>query len=149
MVTIYPEDTIYFYAQTDAYSELSNFAPYGIAMDGVWWKTVEHYFQAQKFHDDAYRERIRQALKPKDAKTLGMTRLLPLRSDWEQVKDAIMHLAVLKKFQSHAQLGDLLRSTGHRMIVENAPADAYWACGPDGQGLNMMGQILMAVRAEI
>ena len=108
MAPAYPPDTVYFYAQTDAYSEFSNFAPYGIAMDDVWWRTVEHYFQAQKFHDAAYRERIRLSNKPKDAKALGMTRDIPLRPDWEEVKDGIMLEAVTVKFQTHAELAELL-----------------------------------------
>ena len=110
MPAAYPPDTVYFYAQTDTYSEFSNFAPYGIAMDDVWWRTVEHYFQAQKFHDAAYRERIRLSNKPKDAKALGMTRAIPLRPDWEEVKDGIMLEAVTVKFETHAELAELLLS---------------------------------------
>lgn len=146
---MFPEDTIYFYAQTDDYAEFSNFAPYGVAVDGLWWPTVEHYFQAQKFHDPGYREKIRHARRPKDAKTLGMTRQPPLRSDWETVKDGVMLEAVRIKFQTHAKLARLLLSTGERMIVENAPTDSYWGCGPDGSGLNKLGQILMQVREDI
>ncbi|MEO0910660.1 MAG: NADAR family protein, partial [Pseudomonadota bacterium] len=59
--------TIYFYSQTDDYAEFSNFAPYGVELDDAWWSTVEHFFQAQKFLDEAYREKIRRAFKPKDA----------------------------------------------------------------------------------
>jgi hypothetical protein len=149
MPPAYQHDTVYFYAQTDAYSEFSNFAPYGIAMDDAWWRTVEHYFQAQKFHDAAYRERIRLSNKPKDAKALGMTRDIPLRPDWEEVKDAIMLEAVTVKFQTHEELAELLLSTGERMIVENAPMDGYWGCGPDGNGLNKLGRILMQVRDKL
>ncbi len=139
-------DTIYFYAQTDPYAEFSNFAPFGVEMEDVYWRTVEHYFQAMKFHDAGYREQIRRASKPKDAKALGMTRALPLRPDWEDVKDVIMYDAVLKKFQTHDTPRALLLGTGDAEIVENAPMDAYWGCGPDGQGLNKLGQILMQVR---
>lgn len=145
----YPPDTVYFYAQTDAYSEFSNFAPYGISMGGVWWRTVEHFFQAQKFHDAGYRERIRLANRPKDAKALGMTRAVSLRADWEEVKDGIMLQAVTAKFETHEKLARLLLSTGERMIVENAPMDAYWGCGPDGKGQNKLGRILMAVRDQL
>ncbi|WP_298296940.1 NADAR family protein [uncultured Litoreibacter sp.] len=141
--------TIYFYAQTDAYSEFSNFAPYGVAMDGVWWPTVEHYFQAQKFGDSGYAEKIRKANKPKDAKALGMTRALPVRPDWEDIKDAIMLDAVEVKFRTHEVPRDLLLGTGNQQIVENAPMDAYWGCGPDGQGLNKLGKILMVVRDRL
>ena len=146
---MFPEDTVYFYSQVDAYAEFSNFAPFGVAMGGVWWPTVEHYFQAQKFDDPDYREKIRRANRPKDAKALGMTRQLPLRPDWDDVKDGIMLDAVRTKFRTHEKLARLLLSTGERMIVENAPMDAYWGCGPDGKGLNKLGKILMSVREDL
>ncbi len=141
--------TIHFYAQTDPFAEFSNFAPFGVEMEGVWWRTVEHYFQAMKFHDAAYREQIRNVSKPKKAKALGMTRAVPLRADWEEVKDGIMQAAVRVKFATHPGPRELLMSTGQARIVENAPMDAYWGCGPDGQGLNRLGEILMQVRAEL
>jgi N-glycosidase YbiA len=141
--------TVYFYAQTDPYAEFSNFAPYGVAFDGVWWPTVEHYFQAQKFNDPGYRERIRLCGRPKAAKVLGMTRLLPLRPDWDIVRDGVMYDGVRNKFRTHSAPRALLLSTGQEEIVENAPMDAYWGCGADGQGLNKLGKILMRVRAEL
>ncbi|MCR9239226.1 MAG: NADAR family protein [Alphaproteobacteria bacterium] len=141
--------TIYFYAQTDPYAEFSNFAPYGVAFEEEWWPTVEHYFQAQKFEDAGYQNRIRICGKPKNASTLGRTRDFPLRDDWEQVKDGLMYVAVKKKFETHPVPRDLLLGTGDEPIVENAPMDAYWGCGPDGNGLNKLGLILMQVRAEL
>lgn len=143
------ESVIYFYAQTKPFAEFSNFAAFGVAMEGQWWRTVEHYFQAQKFLDRDYRERIRLSSKPKDAKALGMTRNIPLRSDWEEVKDQIMLDAVRVKFRTHAHPRQLLLSTGSTRIVENAPMDSYWGCGPDGQGLNKLGKILMQIREEL
>ena len=53
------------------------------------------------------------------------------------------------KFGTHAELAALLLSTGERQIVENAPMDAYWGCGPDGNGLNKLGRILMTVREKL
>ncbi|MEP5760480.1 MAG: NADAR family protein [Litoreibacter sp.] len=144
-----PENTIYFYAHTDDFSEFSNFAPYGVAFDGLWWRTVEDYFQAMKFHGEACHERIRACGKPKDAKALGMTRKTPLRQDWEDVKDAIMLDAVRCKFRTHELPRQLLLSTGNACIAENAPLDAYWGIGSDGLGLNRLGEILMLVREEL
>jgi N-glycosidase YbiA len=80
---------------------------------------------------------------------LGMTRQIPIRPDWDQVKDAIMYQAVRKKFETHNTPRALLLGTWPQDIVENAPMDAYWGCGPDGQGLNKLGQILMRVREEL
>ena len=34
----------------DEYGCFSNFAHYGFELDGKWWMTSEHYFQAQKFY---------------------------------------------------------------------------------------------------
>ena len=141
--------TIYFYGQTAAYSEFSNFAPYGVEMEGAWWPTVEHYFQAQKFEDPAYRDKIRKANRPKDAKALGLTRKLPLRSDWEAVKEEIMYAAEAKKFMTHATLKELLLSTGDVAIIENSPMDYFWGAGQDGTGQNKLGKILMRVRSEL
>ena len=68
---------IYFYSRNNEFFELSNFAPYGFEENGLYWATVEHYFQAQKFEGEellTYRERIRKAQSPKEAKALGRPR---------------------------------------------------------------------------
>lgn len=75
---------IYFFTKNDRFYELSNFAPFGFEEDGAYWRTVEHYFQAQKFEDADHRERIRRAHSPKQAKDLGQSRALPIRRDWEK-----------------------------------------------------------------
>lgn len=142
-----PEVPIYFYSHTEGpYRDFSNFSPHGVDLDGLWWPTVEHYFQAQKFPGTEHAERIRRAGSPRAAKTLGRSHADPLRSDWDEVKDAVMRRAVLRKFELHAELRELLLSTGEEDLVENAPSDYYWGCGRDGSGKNMLGTILMEVR---
>ncbi|QDV16264.1 Swarming motility protein YbiA [Gimesia panareensis] len=141
--------TIYFYTRNDEHGAFSNFSPHGVEMDGLWWPSVEHYFQAQKFSDPEYRERIRAAHDSKQAALLGRSRKVKLREDWETVKEEIMSEAVLKKFQTHLELKALLLSTGNESIVENAPGDYFWGCGQDGTGLNRLGVILECVRAEL
>jgi hypothetical protein len=140
---------IYFYSNTDEYGALSNFSPHGIEMDGVWWPTVEHYFQAQKFHDADYREKIRATRTPKMAKSLGRSRALPIRGDWEEVKETLMLAACRKKYQTHAAVRELLLSTGEEQLIENAANDYYWGCGRTGSGKNRLGVILMQVRGEL
>lgn len=141
--------TIYFYSTREKFGEFSNFSNHGVELDGLWWPTTEHYFQAQKFEDTEYREKIRRAKTSKDAANLGRSRSIPLRADWEEVKDSVMEKAVLKKFQTYAELKELLLSTGDEEIVENAPGDYYWGCGKDGTGKNMLGKILQKVREEL
>lgn len=131
------------------YGAFSNFSRHGFMLDELWWPTSEHYFQAQKFMDAAYRERIRQAKTPKYAAELGRSRAMPLRPDWESIKDGVMLRAVLCKFETHADLRELLLATGDEEIVENAPGDYYWGCGADGTGKHMLGKTLMLVREQL
>jgi N-glycosidase YbiA len=139
--------TIYFYSDREQpYGCFSNFSRHGFVMDKLWWNTTEHYFQAQKFVGTPYLEQIRSVNTPKDAAVLGRKRSLPLRRDWEQVKDEIMLRAVLCKFQIHLDIRGILLGTGDLPIVENAPNDYYWGCGKDGTGKNQLGLTLMKVR---
>ena len=141
--------TIYFYAARDEYGCFSNFSPHGLELGGRYWPTVEHCFQAQKFTDVANQERIARAGTPKDAKSLGWDRNVPIRPDWDQVRDDVILDAVRKKFRTHEEIRDTLLSTGDEQLVENAPSDYYWECGADGSGKNRLGQILMQVRSEL
>jgi N-glycosidase YbiA len=142
--------TIYFYSPREAtYGCFSNFSRHGIEMDGVWWPTVEHYFQAQKFAGMPYAERIQRAATPRQAAQLGRSRSVPLRADWEEVKDNIMLAAVQRKFETHEALRALLLATGDEEIVENARKDSYWGCGAAGSGRNQLGKTLMIVRARL
>ncbi|MBE9226433.1 NADAR family protein [Phormidium sp. LEGE 05292] len=141
--------TIYFYSTRDAYGCFSNFSPHGFELEGVYWPTSEHYFQAQKFPGTPHCEKIRQVKTPKDAAKMGRDRKRPLRPDWEQVKEEIMRKAVLKKFQTHADIREILLSTGEEEIIENSPIDYYWGCGADGSGKNRLGVILMEIREII
>ncbi len=140
--------TIYFYSTRDAYGCFSNFSRHGFELDNYWWMTSEHYFQAQKFAttDAIWYTKIRGVKSPKEAAKMGRSRCHPLRQDWEEIKDEIMKKAVLKKFQTHPDIREILLATADRLIVENSPSDYYWGCGKNGRGENKLGKILMEVR---
>jgi ribA/ribD-fused uncharacterized protein len=140
---------INFYSVSGEYGGFSNFSPHPIILKGKTWPTSEHYFQAQKFAGSPDEEEVRQAKSPMIAARMGRSRKRPLRRDWESVKDAIMHEAVLAKFTQHADLREILLGTGEAEIVEHTANDAYWGDGGDGSGKNMLGLILMRVRQEL
>ena len=142
--------TIYFYStREEPYGAFSNFSAHGFALDGQWWPTSEHYFQAQKFAGTPHAEEIRRARTPREAANRGRERTRPLRRDWEAVKDDVMRRAVRQKFTAHADLRKLLLDTGEEAIIENAPSDYYWGCGADGSGRNLLGIILMETRTRL
>ena len=92
---------------------------------------------------------IRLAHSPADAASMGRDRKRKLRSDWEGVKDDIMREVVLAKVIQHSDVREALLSSGDAVIIEHTTNDSYWADGGDGTGANMLGKILMEIRAEL
>ncbi|MGA7732602.1 MAG: NADAR family protein [Chloroflexia bacterium] len=138
---------IYFYSTKEQpYGCFSNFAAYPFELDGATWPTVEHYFQAQKFVGTSHVEELRLVASPMVVARMGRSRARPLRPDWNEAKDDIMRRAVLRKFETHADIRELLLATGDEELIEKTTSDYYWGCGTDGTGKNMLGKILMEVR---
>src|SRR4051812_10742594 len=132
------DEAIYFYTKTGPFFELSNFASFGFEMDGIYWPAAEHYFQAQKFTDRAYQERIRIAATPREARALGQWRSVPTKSDWDAIREQVMLNALRAKFR-RPQLEKLLLSTGERRLFE-ASSDDFWGTGAGGAGANRLGR---------
>lgn len=141
-------EPVYFYTKNDPFYELSNFSPFGFECDSVYWPTVEHFFQAQKFLDPEHRERIRRASSPRDARALGQSRATPIRADWEAVREDVMYRALRLKFQRPELLALLLGTVG-RPLVEASPFDHFWGAGQDGSGQNRLGHLLERLRQEL
>jgi len=144
--------TIYFYKVWQPYGCFSNFSPHYIEIQGHYWLTVEHYYQAQKFVgsvDAVIIPMIRGCQTPEEAAALGRCSSRKVRPDWDLVKTTVMREAVLRKFLTHADIRETLLSTGNEVLIENSPCDYFWGCGADKTGQNHLGKILMSVREEI
>lgn len=124
-----------------AYRFLSNFyrEPCGT--------TNEHRFQAEKTLDLLEKHRILGLETPGDAKRAG--REVPLREDWDRVKDSAMDQTLRIKF-SDPGLRDQLLGTGDAELIEgNSWNDTYWGVNLDtGVGQNKLGMALMKLRKE-
>lgn len=141
---------ILFYRERDQpYGCFSNFSSHSFEIDGQPWQTVEHYFQAMKFSGTPHARAAQVARTPTLAKQVGNDRARPLRPDWDAVKDDVMRRAVRAKFAQHPDIQAVLLGTGDETIIEDAPNDYYWGRGKDGTGRNMLGRVLMEVRAEL
>lgn len=140
---------INFYSTRDEYGCFSNFSAHPVFLKGKRWRTTEHYFQAQKFAGEPDEEEVRQAKRPMEAASMGRDRKRPFRRDWESVKDGIMLDALRAKFTQHDELKAILLGTGDAKLVEHTANDNYWGDGGDGSGKNMLGQLLMRLRAEL
>jgi len=141
--------TIRFFSKSETHREFSNFAPFPIDLDGLRWPTVEHYYQAQKFADPELQQRVRKLPKPAAAKAIADKHRAKVRPDWIEAKDAVMELAVRRKFELYGELRELLLATGDEELAEAAPTDFYWGIGRDGTGQNKLGLLLMRIRTEL
>jgi ribA/ribD-fused uncharacterized protein len=144
---------IRFYRVNEPYGCFSNFARYPITMADTVWPTSEHWFQAQKFVGTAVEKELGEAIRlepsPMKAALIGRDRTKPRRADWEAVRDELMREVVRAKFTQHEDLRRVLLSTGDAVIVEHTANDDYWGDGGDGSGRNMLGKVLMEIRAEL
>lgn len=138
---------ILFYGEKEGeYTAFSNFSNHSIEIDGYTWKTVEHYFQAQKFIGTPYYDLIRNLETPKEAAYEG--RKYPLPPNWKAVRYDVMKKAVRTKLFQHPDVTKLLLSTGDQELIENNPRDKIWANGVNNEGDNLFGKLLMELRAE-
>jgi ribA/ribD-fused uncharacterized protein len=125
---------------------LSNFYWNEIEYDGITYPTNEHFFQAMKTLDIETRKAIAAAPTPGAAKRMG--RHVPLRPDWESVKEDVMFLGLCLKFADE-QLADWLLETGDEELIEgNWWGDTTWGVC-NGVGENKLGRLLMKVRDMI
>ena len=132
-----------------SYAFLSNFHPCRFSFCGRVYTNAEAAFQAMKSAATTDRALFAEGgpySKPADAKRYG--RKVPLRPDWEQVKDDIMLQIIRAKFQDET-LRKLLLATGEAELIEgNTWNDTYWGVCRN-TGLNKLGKILMQVRTEL
>ena len=143
------EENAHRLSRDDVNDPLSTFSQYGFDLDDAHWPSVEHYYQAMKFDNPEYREKIRSAEHPKRARRLGRTRFKKIRKDWHAVREVVMTRGVYIKCRTHNSVAELLINTGEQKIVERSSYDYFWGCGRDGRGHNTFGKVLMNVRAKL
>lgn len=126
------------------YAFLSNFYETPIVYKDLLYQNSEAAFQAQKCPGRANEF---CSLPPGKAKRLG--RKVTLRSDWDLIKNTVMYEVVKAKFTQNPAIRKKLLDTDCEELIEgNYWNDRYWGVC-NGEGLNMLGKILMIVREEL
>lgn len=141
---------IIFCKLNEPYGEFSNFYPSTMEIDGYIYNTVENYYQSKKFEGTEYEHVVRVAKTPYQAKQLAYSDDAKKYFDkrWEDKKLSIMGKALRKKFNID-QFKNLLLSTGNIEIIEYSNRDYFWGKNNKGEGLNMLGRLLMEIREDI
>ena len=142
------DKVILFFGQHDypAYWKLSNFFPCKFHVNGEWVKSVEHYYQAQKYiHNQEHYDEVMNASTPAHAKKIG--RKYEIRDNWDGVKYGIMVDAIYAKFSQVQECRTVLLNTKNYPIHEDSPFDYVW--GWRNNGDDLLGEILMNTRTTI
>lgn len=132
---------------TGQHEFLSNFYPVpgGIKVGEYSFQSVEHAYQALKCPVHLRDSRWLTYLNctPGAAKRLG--KVLPLKENWDTIKDDVMKSLCIQKFDV-PELASMLLETGENLLIEgNTWGDTYWGMC-DGLGKNKLGRILMTIR---
>lgn len=133
----------------DDFAFLSNFYESPITHEGIFYDTVEHFYQAQKTLDRGERKKVATARSPGAAKRMG--KKLKLRKDWESVKVEIMRQGLKRKFTRNSLLGNMLVATHPAKLEEgNWWGDHFWGVDHKTRtGQNWLGRLLMERREEL
>jgi ribA/ribD-fused uncharacterized protein len=163
---------VIFHSGHPEFGFLSNFYPCVIDAgckdrdDVMSFHTTEAYFQAQKYVGRPNATRLirenfaGEGVAPRQAKVRGGKRGIEMTDEevrdwegdgvWNGRRVAVMRDALLKKFDDkmNPALWAKLQATGDATLVERLPRfpDSFWGTKKNGQGRNVLGQLLMQVR---
>ncbi|HEX2533440.1 MAG TPA: NADAR family protein [Chitinophagaceae bacterium] len=157
---------LFFWGHTNKQKEavgkfiFSQWYPSPFTVDGVTYKTAEHWMMAHKaalFGDGEIREKIIRAETPNEAKALGRQVKGFIPGVWEEGCYRIVVSGNEHKFSQHPVFRAFLLSTGDQVLVEASPVDPVWGIGlpqdhpgagdpRSWKGQNLLGFALMQVR---
>jgi ribA/ribD-fused uncharacterized protein len=135
---------------------LSNMAAgYPITVNAREWRTSEALYQALRFPDHpSIQGEIWRSSSPMAAKMKTKPhRIASSRADWDAVRVDLMYWCIHAKLVCNFDsFGALLRETLEADIVEDSHRDRFWGAvavnDEHFQGRNVLGELLMRLRAE-
>lgn len=153
----YDRDACAVFCKTrEAFGVFSNMAAgMPLVVDGATWRTSEALYQACRLPEHpALQSRIALALNGMAAKGVAHSAIALTRPDWDTARVHCMRWVLRLKAQQHPEtfVAALIES-GERPIVEFSMRDTFWGAGPGPGdtlvGCNVLGRLLMQVRAEV
>ena len=137
---------IEFYKEFGENGYLANYSNYGFYKNNIFYKTVEHYYQSEKFDNNVIKEKIINSNTPKEASNIGRDRKNIRKNNFNSIKNQVMLDGVLEKFRQNKSILYKLIETRNEEIIENTVDEYYWGIGKDKSGKNHFGKILMKAR---
>lgn len=131
---------------------LSNMYECPIIVNGLRFRNAEAAFQASKLNCGLYTTRAKDFCNLTGIRAKEIGRQIPLRSDWEEVKELEMLKVVHAKFSQNKDLADRLLHDFYPLVELNSCGDTYWGVEErNGKyiGENKLGKCLMLVKAKL
>lgn len=128
---------------------LGAFSQHGFELDGHYWPSAEHYYQASKFSQTKHRERIALASTPEEAVKLGHQWFKRKNKHWKQQRVLMMTRAMYSKCMNHEEVKQALLDTEDIPLSAADNFDYFWGCGRDGRGENQFGKLMERIRSKI
>ncbi|MFJ2578775.1 NADAR family protein [Kitasatospora aureofaciens] len=142
---------------------LSQWWPCSFTVDGVTYRSAEHWMMAGKarmFGDEAIEQRVLEARTPAEAKKLGRLVSRFDEATWAAGRFELVVEGNVAKFGQDEALREYLLGTGKRVLVEASPVDRVWGIGLAAdderaeqpgkwRGENLLGFALMEARARL
>ena len=130
------------YVDGDIIEEFDNFEYTPFRMDGKMWISAEQAYQASKFEDESYREKIRNTTQSTLIYEMGQSREHAMKPDFSR-KKSMNRIIAYKLYRNRHILEKLMKTTGTITFPES---DKYWGTNDGQGGKNVLGQIYMELR---
>jgi hypothetical protein len=141
---------IRFYRSSGEYGFLSNLFKAPVEFEGRKFRSSEEAYQFGKPKDPVVAEWLVSAPKQHLCAEAAHSLLgFDIREDWNSIKIDRMRRVIEAKFAQNPNLKECLLKTGDAMLIENSKTDAFWGVGKKGNGKNMLGTLLMELRAKL
>jgi ribA/ribD-fused uncharacterized protein len=140
------KEIFFFGDRPSEYYFLDNFYPCEFVVDGIRYRSLEHWYQSHKTTDTTLRMWIIAAPNATEAKRRGRS-LNPyqMRPDWEDIKVSVMREGMFYKFgrsMSDPNIRSMLMEAGDAVLHEDSPDDMFWGV----KGADWAGRLLMETR---
>lgn len=159
-------ETIFFYSHTRGdYPWMSQFYQCSFAIGNTKYTCAEQYMMAHKalLLDDmkSYENIMKVGYAPNRIRVIGRHIVNTENGSddkWETYREEIAFAGNMLKFQQNPKLRKALLATGNAVLAEAAPRDEIWGIGlsvaeaqrgAPWRGRNLLGKVLMRVRAEL
>ena len=137
------------FSRFDENHPLSSVSPHGFELEGQFWPTAEHYYQAHKYEGLPMAKTILAAASGSEAHVLGNRWFKRKAKGWKSNRRLWMTRALYRKTQEHSEVKEALLASGDELLIETSLYNHFWGIGRDQRGENTLGKIWMDIRTKV